>query len=151
MIGIANDTNYAFCAACSPAIKPKVTVKGVKEGTDYTISYADNVRPGTAKVIIKGKGKYTGSVEKTFKIKLKKTTAKIKNNALTWAKVSGAEKYRVYKLKDGKLKTLAEMTKNSININKLTSGKEYTYAVSAYINGEWTAVMDSDLVKVKAN
>ena len=54
------------------AIKPSVTVKdGSKKlvsGTDYTVSYSNNVEPGTAKVTVKGKGNYTGSKSITFTI-----------------------------------------------------------------------------------
>lgn len=54
------------------AIKPKpwVKVKGKKltRGTDYTLSYENNVKAGTATVIIKGKGKYKGTIKRTFKI-----------------------------------------------------------------------------------
>lgn len=35
---------------------------------DYTVSYFDNVNAGNAKVVIKGKGSYKGSLEKSFKI-----------------------------------------------------------------------------------
>jgi hypothetical protein len=50
-----------------------VTVKDGKtalvEGTDYTLSYSNNVNAGgDAKVVIKGKKKYTGSVTKYFEI-----------------------------------------------------------------------------------
>lgn len=38
------------------------------EGTDYTVSYANNVEKGYATVTYTGKGNYTGSVTKTFKI-----------------------------------------------------------------------------------
>ncbi len=38
------------------------------ENTDYTLSYQNNINPGTATVIIKGKGGYGGSVSKTFTI-----------------------------------------------------------------------------------
>ena len=52
--------------------KPAVTVsyKGtaLKEGTDYTLSYEDNVNAGTAKVTITGSEEYAGSIEKTFAI-----------------------------------------------------------------------------------
>ena len=52
--------------------KPVPTVKSgttkLKEGTDYTVSYANNTKVGTATVTVKGKGKYTGTVKKTFKI-----------------------------------------------------------------------------------
>ena len=35
---------------------------------DYTVSYRDNRKPGTATVIVKGKGKYTGRRELSFNI-----------------------------------------------------------------------------------
>ena len=54
------------------AQKPKPTVVAagsvLKEGTDYTLSYSNNVNVGTASVTIKGKGNYRGSVTKNFKI-----------------------------------------------------------------------------------
>ena len=50
--------------------EPKVTLGGktLRKGTDYTLSYANNVKPGTATITVKGKGNYTGSVKATFKI-----------------------------------------------------------------------------------
>ena len=43
-------------------IKPKVEPKSkVKEGTDYTVSYKNNIKPGTASIVITGKGNYTGT------------------------------------------------------------------------------------------
>lgn len=38
------------------------------EGTDYTISYVDNIAIGTGKVVVTFKGNYAGSVEKSFVI-----------------------------------------------------------------------------------
>ncbi|MBD5475725.1 MAG: hypothetical protein HDR17_07065 [Lachnospiraceae bacterium] len=35
---------------------------------DYTVSYSNNTKPGTATVIFTGKGKYTGTLKKTFKV-----------------------------------------------------------------------------------
>ena len=37
-------------------------------GTDYTVSYTNNVNAGTGTVTITGKGNYTGTVKKTFTI-----------------------------------------------------------------------------------
>ena len=37
-------------------------------GKDYSVKYSSNVNVGTAKVTIKGKGNYAGSITKTFKI-----------------------------------------------------------------------------------
>ena len=53
-------------------VKPSVTVtdgdKKLKRGTDYTLTYSDNVKVGTARIIIKGKGDYTGTKRVSFKI-----------------------------------------------------------------------------------
>ncbi len=53
--------------------KPSVTVRYgnsiLKEGTDYTAVYENNTEIGTARVILTGKGNYTGVAEKTFTIK----------------------------------------------------------------------------------
>ena len=58
------------------ALKPKVTVKAkvdgklvtLVKGVDYTVTYTDNVDPGTATVTVKGKGHFTGTRKVTFTI-----------------------------------------------------------------------------------
>ena len=50
------------------AIAPDVTIPGLTAGTDYTVSFTNNVKPGTATVTVKGAGDYTGEVSKTFEI-----------------------------------------------------------------------------------
>lgn len=50
---------------------PKVTIEGMTERIDFTTTYENNVNKGTAKVIIKGIGKYTGTLIKTFPITAK--------------------------------------------------------------------------------
>ena len=53
--------------------KPSVTVKfgqhKLKKNRDYTVTYKNNRQRGTAKVIVKGRGLYKGTVIKTFRIK----------------------------------------------------------------------------------
>ncbi len=53
-------------------IKPNVTLmldkKTLVSGIDYTVSYGENVNPGTGTVQITGIGNYTGSVTKEFQI-----------------------------------------------------------------------------------
>ncbi len=53
-------------------IKPSLTIKyGDKtlvEGTDYTLSYTNNVNYGTATITVTGKGDFTGTRTATFKI-----------------------------------------------------------------------------------
>ncbi len=50
--------------------EPTVTLDGTTlvKGTDYELSYADNVEPGTATITITGKGDYTGTKEVQFTI-----------------------------------------------------------------------------------
>ena len=40
----------------------------LQKGVDYTVSYSNNRNVGTATVRITGKGNYTGTITKTFKI-----------------------------------------------------------------------------------
>ena len=53
--------------------KPSVTVtfghKKLKKNRDYTVTYKNNKRRGTAKVVVKGRGLYSGTVTKTFRIR----------------------------------------------------------------------------------
>ncbi len=58
------------------AIKGAVTNTSVwynetqlKAGKDYTVSYKNNKKPGTATAVIKGKGNYTGTANKTFTVR----------------------------------------------------------------------------------
>ena len=46
----------------------RVGSRKLKEGTDYTLSYKNNVKVGTATVTITGKGNYCDSISKTFAI-----------------------------------------------------------------------------------
>ena len=67
-------------------IKPSITVKyngkTLKNGTDYTISYGKNKAIGNGSIKITGKGNYTGSLTKSFKI------TKRNVSTLTYSKIS---------------------------------------------------------------
>ena len=68
MLGDIEDQIYT-----GTEITPDITVttsEGIvlTKDIDYALSYTDNIDIGTAKVIIAGKGKYTGSIEATFNI-----------------------------------------------------------------------------------
>lgn len=65
---------YASYTYRGRGIKPSVTVRNsagdkLKKETDYTVSYSDNTKIGTAAITVTGKGKYTGTLKKTFKVK----------------------------------------------------------------------------------
>ena len=66
---------------------------------------------------------------------------------LCWEAVEGAEKYAVYKINDGRAVKLTETTKLSVRIS---TSEEGIYGVKAYVNGKWTTLTTSDLVKAKA-
>ncbi|WP_052431121.1 glycoside hydrolase family 2 [Robinsoniella peoriensis] len=57
-------------------LKPLVAIKDgskvLKQDVDYTVYYKNNKNPGTAQIIITGRGSYKGSVTKTFVITAKK-------------------------------------------------------------------------------
>ncbi|MDY2598431.1 MAG: CAP domain-containing protein [Lachnospiraceae bacterium] len=64
-------------------IKPSVSLtykyKTLKKGTDYTVSYSNNINAGTATVTITGIGSYEGTASTTFQIKprsLREVTAR---------------------------------------------------------------------------
>ena len=70
-----SQTSYTYDGK---AKKPTVTVKDgaaiLKEGTDYIVTYENNINAGTAKVTVTGKGNYEGTVTKTFTIAIEKGT-----------------------------------------------------------------------------
>ena len=63
---IANKTYNGKAQTQAPTVK--VGSAALKSGTDYTLSYKSNTNAGTATVTVTGKGNYTGSLSKTFKI-----------------------------------------------------------------------------------
>ena len=136
------------------ALKTTVTVtygkKTLVEGKHYAVTgYADNVKVGTATVTVKGKGKYTGTVKVTFKIKPKKVTglklkAGSKKLTATWKKVSGASGYQLqYATSTKKLSTAAKITVKGSKtlkyvIKKLKAKKTYYVRIRSYrtVNGK---------------
>ena len=67
---------------------------------------------------------------------------------LTWSAISGAEKYRVYKYENDKLKKLTDVTKCRVILTGAKASSTYILAVSAYVNGGWTKITKNDLVKI---
>lgn len=51
-----------------PDVTVKVGKKVLEENVEYTLSYENNINPGTAKAVITGIGNYTGKIEKEFEI-----------------------------------------------------------------------------------
>ncbi len=128
------------------AFKPKVTVrlanKKLKKGIDYKVTYKNNKRIGTAKIIIKGKG-IKGKKTITFKIvpkgtKVSKIAGIKKGFKVSWNKgtrqVSGYEiQYSLNKkFKGAKTVTVAKKTATSKTIKNLKVNRKYYVRVRTY-------------------
>ena len=106
------------------------------------MSYSNNKNVGTAKVTIKGKGSYEGTVTKTFKInpkttKITGTTAGKKQRTVKWKKISNVDGYQLrYSTKSSmsgaKNTSRISKSKSSYAIKKLKSGKKYYVQVRTY-------------------
>ena len=100
-------STYAYDGkAKKPGVTVKLNGKTLKNGTDYTVSYLNNTKVGTAKVTITGKGNYTGSVSKTYSIKnnfKKATISGISNKSYTGKNITQSitVKYNGKTLKNG--------------------------------------------------
>ena len=59
---------YYTGSAVKPAVRLSHEGRALKAGRDYSLTYSGNVSAGTAKIVVKGKGNYTGSRTLTFSI-----------------------------------------------------------------------------------
>ena len=140
------------------ALKPSITIKdGNKKlvsGTDYTVTYKNNTKPGKATATITGKGDYTGTKTLTFKIVPKKVTLTGKTSgtkeALSWKKSTGAAGYEIYYSTDGGKFTKLTTTKGLKYTAKLASGKICQFKVRPYttVNGKKVYGSWSNVIKV---
>lgn len=116
--------------------------KTLKNGTDYNLSYKNNVSTGkaTVTVTVTGKGNYEGSKTFTFYIVPKKVTlssvkAGKKSATVKYKKVTGASGYQIAystsKTKGFKYVNVSYKNASSV-IKKLTSKKTYYFKVRAY-------------------
>lgn len=113
------------------AITPTFTVtlggKTLVEGTDYTVSYANNINVGTATITITGIGNYEGTATKTFKIIKKVTTATTPEKTQT--SITGAEV--IY---DSEVEYTGEAIEPDVKVvlngKELVEGKDYTVTYS---------------------
>ncbi|MCR5589958.1 MAG: leucine-rich repeat domain-containing protein [Lachnospiraceae bacterium] len=99
--------------------KPEPVVAGLTKGTDYELDYEKNINAGKAKVIIKGKGGYTGSVSKTFTIKPAALTAEM-------ISLDQADPYE-YPYTGSGVKPVAAITFNGTTLKE---GQDYTVKIS---------------------
>ncbi len=138
------------------SITVKYNGKTLKNGTDYTVSYSNNKKVGTATVKITGKGSYTGTITKTFKInpakqEIQKLTAKSKAFFVDWAQKGSATGYEIQYATNSKFTSAKKVTiKNNktdkTTVSKLSGKKKYYVRVRSYTTvkgtkyyGAWSA------------
>ena len=138
------------------SITVKYNGKTLKNGTDYTVSYSSNKNIGTATVKITGKGSYTGTITKTFKInpakqEIQKLTAKSKAFFVDWAQKGSATGYEIQyatnsKFTSAKKVTITNKNTDTKTISKLSGKKKYYVRVRSYTTvkgtkyyGAWSA------------
>lgn len=86
------DEAYAYTGkAISPNVKCMFNGKELKRGMDYVLTLSDNVKVGTAKVSIAGKGNFSGTQDKTFTIE--KNPAKWMSDSRGWWYSNGDDTY----------------------------------------------------------
>ena len=153
----SKDIGGCYVAVTSPvnytgaAVTTTVTIKDgdttLKEGTDYTLTYSNNVNEGTdAKVEITGKGLYTGSTSKPFTIR------RLPTGTITIA----GQTYSELQTKDGIAAYVNKTAKGAITAkpaeNKNLKSTEYYWSDKYYSNvadletaagSNWTALADA--------
>ena len=116
--GIITVSNQTYTGS---EVKPSVIVrydgKTLVEGNDYIVSYSNNVKPGTASVIVKGIGFYTGAKKQTFVIennnKTKPETSNIDSSSKPVTQKDSEKNIKV--VKTTKIKLIGLDTRTCMN------------------------------------
>ena len=130
---------------------PSVTLNGaqLKAGTDYTVSYKNNINAGAATVTVSGTGNYKDTADATFtiskadkdltlkgkKVKVKYSKLKTKKKVLKRSsviKISGAKGKITYKKLRGNKKILVNKTTGKVTVKKKL--KKGTYKVKVQVS-----------------
>ena len=142
-------------------MKPGVVVKLndtlLVAGKDYTVSYINNKKVGTATVIVNGIVQYTGSISKTFTINpAKQNIQKIETRYggffVDWAQKGSATGYEIqyatnYGFTNAETKRLTANKPDTVTISGLYRGRNYFVRVRSYTivrgstyYGEWSPI-----------
>lgn len=137
-------SQYYTGSQIKPVPKIKNGTTTLKNGTDFTLTYQNNVNKGTAKVYIKGKGNYSGSCSLTFSITARPvSTLKITVPSVTYngkaQKPAVTVKYNNYTFKNGTDYTLSYKNNTKIGTatvtvkgkGKLSGTRSVTFKINA--------------------
>ena len=150
--------SYVFDnTAKKPSVTVKIGGKALKNGSDYTVSYLNNTKVGTATVRITGKGDYTGTITRNFTInpakqQIQKLETRYKGFFVDWAQKGSATGYEVQyatnsNFTGAKRATITNNKTDKTTVSKLSANKTYYVRVRSYTNrngkvyyGAWSDV-----------
>lgn len=129
--------------ALTPVPTVKVGTVTLKKGTDFSLAFKNNKNVGTATITITGKGNYTGTIKKTFKINPKPTsiskiTGGSKNFTIGWKKQpSQTSGYQIQyssrsDFKTQKIVTVSGASKTSRTVSGLAKKHKYYVRIRTY-------------------
>ena len=163
---VVNNIVYTGSEINKPFVAVKYDDTRLKAGTDYDISCNKIIKAiGTYKVTVKGKGRYTGKVNLSFKvIPMGTTFSRVKGGdkriSLKWKKAEKVSGYIIqYSLKKDfsnktmlKIKNASTLTKT---VKKLKIGKRYYVRIRTYFtdkkkNTYYSKWSEIETVSVKA-
>ena len=129
-----NDDTYTYDGNVkTPGVVVKDGTKNLTKDRDYIIEYRDNVNAGTGRVIIVGKGNYSGSTTKTFTINKAIATCKINSTPTLKYPNSTSGDITYSCTGDG------EITATSGNTNVITASKTSDTVISLTAIGTGTS------------
>ncbi|HCT92931.1 MAG TPA: hypothetical protein DF613_16350 [Lachnospiraceae bacterium] len=111
----------------TPSVTVQLAGDVLTPNTDYTVSYSNNIHPGTAKVTVTGKGHYTGS--KTVDFTIAEAAEDTNKTDISQASVTLSETSFIY---DGKAKTPSVTVE--LNGKALALNTDYTVSYENNIN-----------------
>lgn len=128
-----------------PSVVVTDTAGQVKDASNYTITYSNNVNVGQATITVTGIGNCTGTVTATFTIlpkgtKLSKVTAKKKKALVKWKKQTAQTTgYQIQygrnaKFNGAKITTIKKNKTVSATLKKLKAKKKYYVRIRTYKN-----------------
>ena len=136
-------TSYAYDGK---AKTPVVTVMDddylLQENEDYTITYSDNIKVGTATVMITGIGRYTGTVSASFTILQVKKNNVIKVSNITKTVSAKVQKAKIQATVNDKAKLTYSSNNKSVKVNssgEITIAKNFTGTAVITITAAETA------------
>ena len=136
-------TSYAYDGK---AKTPVVTVMDddylLQKNEDYTITYSDNIKVGTATVMITGMGRYTGTVSVSFTILQVKKNNVIKSSNITKTVSAKEQKVKIQATVNDKAKLTYSSNNKSVKVNssgEITIAKNFTGTAVITITAAETA------------